>query len=249
MKKIVAIVLCFCMVFMLTSCGKINGLVKDIDEFATKEVITQEELDALFEIYNSLSEEDKEKITNYNILEKYENVDIEKVNELQKEISHISNTSGFSDAIKLYEKYEAMNTNEQNLVEVKPIEEIVKLTNMEKAAVSACQYIKKSLKSSNSFKLNSVKVIDDIGKKSNYYLVNIGYSATNGFGATIDETSFQTISSEFENPWYPLAILNGDYSSALKCTTFIQFYLLNEQEPTEIDCEKVLYYIEEDVKE
>lgn len=120
----------------------------------------------------------------------------------------------------------------------------IKLTNEEKAAVAACQYIKKSLKSSDSFKLIESNVIDDTNGETKYYLVNIKFSATNSFGGTKDDSSFQTINSKFENPWYPLAMLDGNYSTALKCTPFLQYYLLSDKEPHSIDCDKILYYVD-----
>lgn len=236
------------MLLTLCSCGKVDDLIKKIDDFSEKENITQTEIDTLFEEYNNLSAEEKEKITNYNKLEKYENVNIDNVNSLENSINSISENSEFSDVRSIYDSYNLLNENEQKLIDITSIEEKMELSNLEKATVVACQYIKKSLKNSSSFQLISAKAIDDIGKESNYYLVNIQYSATNSFGAQIDNTSFQTISADFENPWYGLAILNGDYSTALECTSFIGFYLLNEQEPIEIDCDKILYYLDTEIK-
>lgn len=244
MKKIVSLIICGCMLFFLCSCGKVDNLIKKIDDFSEKENIMQTEIDTLFEEYNNLSAEEKEKITNYNKLEKYENVNIDNVKSLENRVNNISENSEFSDISSIYDSYKLLNENEQNLIDITGIEEKMQLSNLEKATVSACQYIKKSLKNSSSFELISAKAIDDIGKKSNYYLVNIQYSATNGFGAQIDDTSFQTISSEFKNPWYGLAMLNGDYSTALECTPFIEFYLLNEQKPVEVNCDKILYYLD-----
>ena len=248
MKKIGCLIICVCMLFVLCSCGKVDNLINKIDNLSGIENITQSEIDTLFEEYNNLSTEDKKKITNYDKLKKYEDVDIETVKSLENKIKTISNESKFTDVSNIYDKYKLLNANEQNLINITSIQEKMQLSNIEKATVVACQYIKKSLKSSSSFELRNAKAIDDIGKKSNYYLVNVQYSATNSFGAKIDDTSFQTISAEFENPWYALSLLSGDYSSALECTPFIQFYLSNEQRPTEIDCDKIIYYLDTEIK-
>ncbi len=248
MKRIICLIVCIAMLLTLCSCGKVNNLIKRIDEFSVSENITQNDINALFDEYNSLSLEQQEKITNYHKLEKYKNVNIDKVKSLENEILALSNDSKFSDISSIYESYQSLNTNEQNLINITSVQEKMQLSNLEKATVVACQCIKKSLKNSSSFELISAEAIDNIGKEPNYYLVNIQYSATNSFGGRKDETSFQTISKDFENPWYGLSILSGNYSSSLKCTPYIQYYLLSEQEPTEIDCDKILYYLDTEIK-
>ncbi len=260
MKKL-CYLMSVCILFVLCSCGevemsrdeidtlsKVNDFIEQIDDFSDMENVTQSEIDKLFKEYNSFSAEDKEKITNYDKLEKYKGVNIDAVKDVESKIKAISDKSSFSDINSIYETYESLNDNEQNLIDITTVQERRQLTDLEKATVSACQYIKESLKNSSSFELISAKAINDIGKTSNYYLVNIKYSATNSFGAKIDDTSFQTISDEFKNPWYPLAMLNGDYSVALECTPFIQYYLTNEQEPKDIDCDKILYYIDVEIE-
>lgn len=247
MKKLVCLILCVCMLFVFCSCGKVDNLIQKIDEFSKNEDISQVDIDALFEEYNNLSDKDKEKVTNYAELEKYKDVSIEKVKTLKGKISDVSDKTSFSVVREIDEEYNALNSNEKKLVYIASIKEKMKLTNLEKAAVAACQYIKKSLRSSSSFELQDAKVIDDLNGESKYYLVKIKFSATNGFGGANDDTSFQTISKDFENPWYALSFLSGDYSNALNCTPYQKYYLLNEQEPTSIDCEKILYYIDAEV--
>ena len=173
MKKICCLLICICMVFALCSCGKTDNLIKKIDDFSEKENITQTEIDTLLEEYNNLSTEDKNKITNYDKLKKYENVNIDNVKEIKSKITTITKDSKFSEISEIYNEYELLNINEQNLIDITSIQEKMQLSNLEKATVSACQYIKKSLKSSSSFELRSAKAIDDIGKTSNYYLVEI----------------------------------------------------------------------------
>lgn len=247
MKRIFCLFLCICMIFILSSCGKVDSLITEIDEFSKKENIVQSDIDNLFEKYENLSPEKQAKITNYSELEKYKDVNIVKVNELKTKICETKDDAPFSQILKIYEIYISLNANEKNLIDITKIEQKMELTDLEKATVSACQYIKKSLKSSASFKLSSAEAINDLQGKSRYYLVKVWYSATNSFGGEIDSTSFQTINEKFENPWYALSFLDGDYSTALKCTPYQQFYLLNEQEPTIIDCEKILYYIDKEI--
>ena len=91
----------------------------------------------------------------------------------------------------------------------------------------------------------SAKVINDLDGDSGYYLVTIEYSATNSFGGRNDKTSFQTITRKFENPWLAIGLLTGKLNAVLDCESFLEFYLLHENEPTNLNTEKILYYIDE----
>lgn len=248
-KMILAIML---IVFFCVGCGnKVDDLNTKIDEALSSDKITQEQLDEIFDCYEDLSDEEKDEISRYDEIKIYENVDIEKINEINDEIKNISSDTDFESLLELKEKIDALDEdlNEISLVDMDSFNEFFQLSDMEKSAVAACQCIKKSLKSSSSFELQSAKVINDLNGTTKYYLVKIEYSATNGFGARIDAESFQTISSDFENPWWGLAILGGNYESALECTPFIQYYLLHDEEPTEMDIDKIMYYIDEDVSQ
>lgn len=228
----------------LCSCGKKKKLVSDIEKITNKQNITQEEIDDLFERYNNLSNEDQKGISNSNILMKYKNVDVDKVQKLKTQIQKNINSDNFETIGKIYDDYNLFSSNEQALIDIDEIKQKITPNDLEKSVIAACQYIKKSLKSSNSFKLLSAKAIDDTDGKSKYYLVYINYSATNGFGAETDEVSFQTINKDFINPWYALTIIKGDYAPALECTSYMSFYYNNSQSPTEINCQKILYNID-----
>lgn len=222
----------------------VTELMDAIDSTFNKSTITQAELDQLFAKYDTLSTADKNRVSNYSKLEKYRNVDVDKINTLQARIDSVKASESFSTLIEIYNDYNGLSIKEQPFVDIGDIEQRVQLSNLDKAAIAACQYIRSSLKSSGSFKLLDVRIIDDLGGSTKYYLVNIKYSATNGFGAAIDSNSFQTISEKFENPWYGLGLLTGNVSTALTCNEFVKFYLLHDETPTVLDCEKIMYYID-----
>ena len=228
----------------LCSCGKSKNLISDINKITNSDNISQSEIDDLLERYDDLSDEEKKEIDNSNELLKYRNVDVNNVQDLKTRIKKYSDSNNFQTISEIYNNYNLLSTNEKSLVDIKSIEQKILPNNLEKSAIAACQYIKKSLKSSNSFKLKKIKAIDDTNGKSKYYLVYIEYSAANGFGVETDDVSFQTINKDFINPWYALTIIKGDYTPALECTSYMPLYYDNSQSPTELDCEKILYNID-----
>lgn len=247
MKKIVISMVMMLVIGIMSGCGsnQVEEVNAKIDVILSTEEISQKQLEEMFSAYEQLSEEQKKEVTRYSEVKKYKDVNIEKVNAINKSID-IIHTLSFIEIVELQENIDKLSEREQKFINIEPVNSAMELTDMEKSAVAACQYIKKSLKSSDSFKLKSVKVINDLDA-INYYLVKIEYSATNGFGAEIDSNSFQTINRKFENPWWGLAVLNGKYEEALECSSFLSFYLTNEQEPTVLDSSKILYYIDEKV--
>lgn len=224
------------------SSNDVKELNQGINRLGTSEEITQAEIDYLFAMYAELAEDKKAQIENYDILKAYENVDITKVNEIKIQISSLNGASTFGDLLKIKEFYDSMTRNEKALVDISSVEAKMQLTDLEKAAVAAIQYIGKGLKNGSSLEIESASGIDDLDGTTKYYLISIGYSATNSFGGRKDATSFQTISDEFENPWFGLALLTGKYEEALKCTSWMQYYLLHDEEPVEFDIEKLNYY-------
>lgn len=248
MKKkicsILSIMLVFC--FVLTACSNTKANVKEINSTikalqADVGSVTQESLNEAIDKYDALPDNKKKEITNASVLEKYRDIDLAQLQDLQNEILGISDSTSFSDLLSIKEKYDSAESKYQDLVDSSLLEKKLELNNLEKATVVACQTVKKALKSSESFKLISANGVDDANGTSKYYLINIKYSATNSFGATIDDSSFQTINKDFKNPWYGLSALTGHTKEALNNTSFMEFYYAKE--PVEMDPEKIMYYI------
>lgn len=247
MKKLLLTIMSICILGMLSGCNEVEELNDKIENIIASKEITQEQFDEVFSEYENLSDKQKERIENFGQIEKYKNVDIERINEINEVIKDIDRNTSFNELLELKESIEQLNSNEKALVNNSKIDEAIKLNDIEKAAVVASQYVIKSLKSSESFELQSAKVINDLEGDSKYYLVKLEYSAANSFDTQIDDESFQTINNKFENPWWGLALLGGNYKDALNCTSFIQYYLTNNQSPTELDCDKIMYYIDEKI--
>ena len=247
MKKALLVVLSVLIIVTMAGCGKVDSVNEKIEAILSTNEITQKQLDDVFNAYDELSDKEKAEVSNYNKIEKYRGVDIDKVNEINSEISVITEKTAFDKLLKLQEKVEDLSSKEKALIDANKLENALTLKDIEKAAVAACQAIQSCLKNKSSFELESAKVINDLDGTTHYYLVMIEYSATNSFGGRKDNTSFQTISKEFENPWLPLGLLTGKYEEALQCSSFLQYYLLHDEDPAELNVDKILYYIEEDV--
>lgn len=248
MKKILITIILCCIIVTMSGCGNsVENLNKKIDTILSSEEVTQEQIDEVFLKYEKLSDKQKKQIKKYDEIKIYKNADIEKINKINAQIKAINSNTKFNEMVTIKNSVEELSESEQNLINITKLDEAMALNDLEKAAVAACQYIRNSLKSSSSFELQSAKVINDLNGDTNYYLVSISYSGTNSFGGRKDDASLQTINKDFKNPWYGLALLTGKYEEALKCQPYQSSYLLHEDEPTVLDCAKILYFIDEKV--
>lgn len=98
------------------------------------------------------------------------------------------------------------------------------------------------MQSKDDFKLYSVSVKDDL-EEMNFYWVMVKYSGTNGWGASIDKTSFFPIDSEFKDPFFGLASITGmdDY---LDSVTNYNSYTDCKEEEHIVDVDKIEYYMD-----
>ena len=247
MKKIIVFLLMTAMIVVLVGCNKVEVINEKILDILATEKITQQQLDEIFSLYDALNDKEKVNVKDFNKIEKYRGVDIEKVNKINADIAGITSNSSFPSLLEIQEDIERLSSKERDLINQAKLDESLKLTDLEKAAVAACQTIKKCLKNESSFELLSAEGIDDLNGTSHFYLVLIEYSATNSFGGRTDETSFQTIDTSFQNPWLPLAMLLGNTNEALECSAYVTHYFTHDSDPIEFDCEKILYYIDEDL--
>ncbi len=144
MKRKIVFLLVVSFTFLFTACGsnvpKINSLIQELSE--GKE-ITQEQIDKLFADYEELSDADKEKIENYEIIEKYKGVNINKVKELQNAIDSVTDDTTLRDFMAIKNNYEAMNENEKGLVDVSDIQN--KLESLEDVDLDNVESLENSI--------------------------------------------------------------------------------------------------------
>ena len=203
---------------------------------------TQTEYESAISAINKLKEKQKKYIVPEDYISKFANVDLNKLRKISEDIESINNSTPFSKIIEINEKIENLTREERQFFDLSKVKKAMELSNIEKSAVSAVQYIIKCLKNPNSIALKTADVVDDTKGKTKYYLVKITYTATNSFGGTTSDYSLQTINTEFENPWYPLTILTGQYEAALKFTSATADYYDPDKNPVSLDPDKILYF-------
>lgn len=219
----------------------VNQITSEITE---GKIPKQADYNNAVSIYKQLTDSEKKKIKNVDGLSKFDGINLDIISDIYDKVSKVNSATSFDALVEIKQQYDSLETKEKQLINMTPVDMAMELTDLEKASVAAAQYIKKSLKNSESFELKSVYAIDDLDGTSGYYLVRIEYSGTNSFGGTIDDISFQTISSNFVNDWYGLALITGAIDEALKCSSFYTLYEHNSQTPTELNCDKIMYYID-----
>lgn len=143
--KMVFVVLMSVMCIFFIACGsKVSKVNEGIGKIAEGQEITQEELDVLFEDYGALSDEDKEKVENYDVLKKYEGVNLNTVKELQNSIDGAGDETTLREFMDIKNQYDVLSENEKNLLDISTVKdkleslENVDLDNVEElqAAVS-----------------------------------------------------------------------------------------------------------------
>lgn len=215
---------------------------KMIDDMSEKRIPSQTEYDAVAEKYNSLTDVQKKYVTSPEIIEKYADINLKEVGRLAERIEEINESTPFSQVVSISEEISKLTNSEQKLLNRAKIDSIMELTDEEKATVAAIETIKKLLKDPSSFQLVDATVVNDLDGTAGYYLVYINYSAKNGFGGNNSDYSFQTIDRKFSNPWMGLAVLSGNYASALKCDSFYEPYRKGDR--IKCDNDKIMYYVE-----
>lgn len=234
---------------LVSACGCVSKAAAEVDSLISEVgalTPSQAVYDNIVDKYNALTAKQREQVTKSAFISRYDGIDLDKVISLTQDISNIDDDTKFSTILKIMNELETLSDKEYSFVNKAKLENAMKINDIEKAAISAAQNVIKSLKNPNSFKLSSIDGIDDTSGTTGYFLINLTYSATNSFGGEISDTSFQIINKEFEQPLWGLAILSGDYESALNCTSYMSFYLLHDDLPTELDCDKIQYFAQKE---
>ena len=220
---------------------EIAALNMSIQDLAKGEIPSQEAYDSLVELYNGLSEEDKNMIEDTSVFDKYKDIDLDKISAIANKISSIDDNSKFSSVLELQEEYTKLDSNEKAFVDNSKLESVMQLNDIEKAALSACKNVRSCMISSDSFQIKDITVKDDL-EKMNFYWVLIRYSGTNSFGATLDKTSCFGIDADFTDPFFGLAQITG-YDQYLDSTTsYLEYSKCGKQEVS-VDVDKITYYL------
>ena len=129
------------------SAKKVSAVNEVISQLVSNKAPSQSEYDNAIDLYNELTDNEKSNVLNADVLTKYNDVNLNAVSQLNTAISKITLSTTFSELLNIKNSYDNLNENGKQFIDIKPVENAMQLTDLEKAAVVAAKYIKKSLKS------------------------------------------------------------------------------------------------------
>ena len=148
----------------------IHGKVNQLDNGQLPSVQEVKDLDA--EYYN-LTPKQKELVTNYGIVKKYLDLDIELINSLQEKIDSALSKSNvaYKDVKEIEDEYDNMASDEQKYIsKIDQLDKFKELNEYDKASIVATRFLKESLKNSDSLQVEEINV-----KKNGNYYVKVNY--------------------------------------------------------------------------
>ena len=203
---------------------------------------SNEEIKNIIKEFDLLTDEQKANCGSKNLVNDLRNLDIDKIKNCKEAVEKITDNSDMDEAASAYKMYQDLSSYGKKFINIATVEKKYKCNDLEKAAVGACVEIKKYLKSSESFKLISSKVVDDRKGGTGHYLVKTKYSATNGFGARIDDTSLLPISpTSFTDEYLGLGILTTGKVELYDSLSDSYYY---KGTAVEMNVDKINYWIE-----
>ena len=203
---------------------------------------SKDEIKKIVDEFDSLTDDQKENVESKNFVNNIRNLDVDKIRDCKQAVDKISESSSIEEAASAYKMYQSLNSSDKKFINISAVEKIYLCNDLEKAAVGACVEIKKYLKSSESFNLIKSTVVDDRKGGTGQYLVKTKYSATNGFGARIDDTSLLPISpSSFTDPYLGLGALTTGKIDLYDSLSDSYYY---KGTAVEMNTEKISYWIE-----
>ncbi len=200
----------------------------------------------LKEKYDGLNTNEQALIKTDIDLSKLNGIDASAIDKLNEDINNIGESTPFADILEIQKTYDGLTLNEKSFVKnYDKVSSKMELTTLEKAALGAVQTIRSVLKDKSSLKVYSIMAADGKDSKGKgYYYVYTKYSAANSFGANKDDTSLQTIDSDFKNPFIGLAQLTGTVSEAIYQSSFLDLWLKYKPQAEEIDVDKIMYFLD-----
>lgn len=207
-----------------------------------KDLPTRPELNALKAEYETLNAEQKSMVQHYELILTYENMNLEAMNDIQNSIDQIGPDTSFGSLCVLKEEMNKLTTDERDCLQgADKIENAMEMTNYDKAGVAAARFLRNNLKNENSLEISDIRLKEEGG----YYVV-IDYHAMNGFGGINNDAICVDINKDYSTGLIALSLLTG----RLKESSNINYrgYLGFKGEEIELDPEKIMYYIDTDVR-
>ncbi len=205
---------------------------------------TQEDFNKAINDYNAVPYDRKAEVTNANVLEKYKDVDLKTVRDIATRLDELNDKTPFADVIALESEFEKLTMQEKQFVHGEKLDERKQLNDTESTALKAVSNIRSLLTSSDNFKPTSIKVKDDTGM-SMAYRMEISYSYVDEQGTVKEDTTYLSMMSINDDVAYNAAVNAGKPEAYTKNTKDMSAYNKCESEEISIDCDKVMYYLDD----
>ena len=214
-----------------------------IAKLAESEIPTQEDFNKALSDYNAVPYDQRNGVENAEILERYKDVDLKLVRDIDQKIDSLNEQSPFSDVIDTEEHYDRLTTQEKQFVDGEKLNGLKTLSELETTALQAVTCIKSLISDAEDFKVLSVAVKDDT-KMSISYRMKINYSYVDAQGTLNNNTTYISMLNEQDDVAYQKA-LNADKPELYtKSTEDKEAYDSCESEEVSVDSEKLMYFMQ-----
>ena len=205
---------------------------------------TQEDFNKALSDYNAVPNEYKNEVQGAEILDRFKDVDLKKVRDIETRINGITQDTYFSDILDLEEEYKKLTVQEQQFVNGDKLNEMKQPNETEEAAIAALKYLRSLLGNADNFRPVSVTVKDD-REMSMSYRMQITYSYVDEQGTLNENTTYISMMSADDDTEYRNAVEASDPDSFLKGTADMKAYHDCESDEMVLDTDKLIYYSED----
>ena len=204
---------------------------------------TQEDFNKALNDYNSVPYDRKNEVAGADVLEKYKDVDLKTVRDIATRMDELNEKTPFAEVIALESEFEKLTMQEKQFVHGEKLDEHKQLNDSESTALKAVSNIRSLLTNADNFKPTSIKVKDDTSM-SMAFRMEITYSYVDEQGTVKENTTYLSMMSVNDDVAYNAAVNSGKPEDYIKSTKDKDAYVNCESEEEQIDCDKMMYYLE-----
>lgn len=194
--------------------------------------------------YEKLDDSQKELVEGYDKLIELELLDLEKMASVQSSIDESAKEDDFTKLIVIYEEYNKLTKDEKNYITgIDELEKKIAITDNDKVGIAAAKFVRSILKSPDSLNIKSI----EFRKLDGIYYVYVSYSATNSYGAVVSDSLTVDVGQTYSIGMIELSTVLGGMED-VSLTNLSYFYKANNNTEVVLNPDKIMYYIDEEIK-